>query len=125
MSNLAQKRLLQAAVAIACLVPIAAGIGGIFDGVRMLGPGDVTLDSHFRYLSGLLLGLGIGFLSIIPNIENQRERATLLSSIVVLGGFARLYGVWVEGWPAPPMLFALLMELGVVPLLWLWQRQLR
>jgi hypothetical protein len=59
-----------------------------------------------------------------PNIENQRERATLLSSIVVLGGLARLYGVWSEGWPAPPMLFALVMELGVVPLLWMWQRQL-
>ena len=50
-------------------------------------------------------------------------RATLLSGIVFVGGLARLYGVLVDGWPALPMQLALVMELGVVPLLWLWQRR--
>ena len=116
---------MQVTVAIACFVPISAGLLGIAQGAGMLGfGGNVTLDSHARYLSGLLLGVGFGFLSVIPNIENQGSRAALLTSIVGIGGLARLYGVFVQGWPAPSMRFALAMELVVVPLLWLWQKRI-
>lgn len=119
-----EKRLLQAAVALACLVPVSGGLWGVLQGAGMLAHGgDVTLDSHVRYLSGLLLGIGLAFLSLIPNIERQGAAAALLSAIVVVGGFSRLYGVMIDGWPAPPMVFALGMELGVVPVLYLWQRR--
>ena len=119
-----EKQLLQAAVALGCLVPLTGGLLGVVQGSAMLGPpGGVTLDSHVRYLSGLLLALGLGFLSIIPNIERQGPRASLLTAIVVTGGLARLYGVLVDGWPGQSMILALMMELGVVPLLWLWQRR--
>lgn len=117
-----EKRLLQAAVAVACIVPISAGLWGVIGGAGMLGHGgDVTLDSHVRYLSGLLLGIGVAFLSLVPRIENQGPSAALLSAIVVVGGLCRLYGVCVDGWPGPVMSGALLMELGVVPVLYLWQ----
>jgi Domain of unknown function (DUF4345) len=119
-----EKRLLQAAVALGCLVPLTGGLLGVLYGAGMAGGvANVNVDSHARYLSGLLLGIGLGFLSIIPQIEKHGVRASLLSAIVVLGGLARLYGVLVDGWPARPMVFALIMELGVVPLLWLWQRR--
>jgi Domain of unknown function (DUF4345) len=124
MDKYLERRLLQAAVAIGCLVPLIGGLLGILYGASMLGnASDMTLDSHVRYLSGLLLGVGLGFLSVIPNIETQRARVTVLTALVVLGGLARLYGVLIDGWPAASMKFALVMELGVVPLLWLWQRR--
>ena len=117
-------RLLQTSIAIGCLVPISGGLMGISQGAGMLGHGgDVTLDSHARYLSGLLLGVGLGFLSAIPGIEKQTARVTLLSAIVVVGGLARFYSVLADGWPQPTMVFALAMELGVTPMLWLWQRR--
>lgn len=119
-----ERRLLQVAVGLGCLVPLTGGLLGMLQGAGMLGhTADVTLDSHVRYLSGLLFGIGLGFVSIIPNIEKQSARAALLSGIVVVGGLARLYGVAAVGWPSLPMQLALVMELGVVPLLWLWQRR--
>lgn len=119
-----ERRLLQAAIALACIVPLSGGLWGIIEGAGMLGQGgDVTLDSHVRYLSGLLLGIGLAFLSVIPNVESHGGRSSLLSAIVVTGGLSRLYGVWNDGWPAPAMQAALAMELGVVPILYLWQRR--
>ena len=128
MNKLVEKRLLQATVALGCLVPIGGGLVGVLYGAGMPGrfadvSADVSQDSHFRYLSGLLLGIGLGFVSAIPRIETQVPLTTLLSAIVVVGGLARLSGVLVHGWPAPTMMFALSMELGVVPLLLLWQRR--
>ena len=124
MNKLTEKRLLQVAIALGCAVPLSGGTLGILFGAGMLDHGgDVTLDSHARYLSGLLAGVGLGFASMIPSIETHGGRATLLSAIVVIGGLARLYGVVVDGWPAPAMIFALGMELAVVPSLWCWQRR--
>ena len=119
-----EKRLLQAAVVVGCLVPLTGGLLGMLHGVSMAGHSpDVTLDSHVRYLSGLLFGVGLGFLSVIPDIEKHTQRTTMLTCIVIVGGLARLYGVVVDGWPEPTMVFALVLELGVVPMLWLWQRR--
>lgn len=125
MSRAIEKRMLQLTVAMACIVPVSGGAWGVLQGAGMLGHGgDVTLDSHVRYLSGLLLGIGLAFLSLIPNIEKRGQSAAILSAIVVAGGLGRLYGVLADGWPAPTMAGALAMELGVVPLLYLWQRRI-
>ena len=122
--HLGEKRWLQAAMMIGCMVPLSGGLLGLMHGAGMVGSvDDVTLNSHVRYLSGLLLGVGLGFVSSIPNIEKHSDRVTLLTAIVVTGGLARLYGIFGDGWPAPPMVFALGMELGVVPILWCWQRR--
>jgi Domain of unknown function (DUF4345) len=117
-------RALQIAVAICSLVPISAGGAGI-----LLGPALVThaagsdrdLDSHFRYLSGLLLGIGFAYLTAIPGIERKRLQFLLLGGIVVIGGLARLGALLSEGAPSAPMLGGLAMELVVTPLLTLWQ----
>jgi hypothetical protein len=120
----AQPGVLRVAVAIGGLVPVAAGLDGMIRGAAMLGghpAADLTLDSHLRYLSGLLLGVGLGFWSTIPRIETRTARFRLLTAIVVAGGLGRLYGILVEGLPPAPMLFGLVMELGVTPLLCWWQ----
>ena len=121
----AERRLLQAAVAFAALVPLTMGILSLVEGPAILrGVGahaPTDLDSHFRYLSGLLAGIGLGFASCIPAIERHGARFRLLGLIVVLGGLGRLLSLLSSGVPGGGHLFGLAMELGVVPLLMLWQ----
>lgn len=125
MSPAAERRLLQATAALAALVPLTAGTLGMIEGPGMLRGvdpgGSVDLDSHFRYLSGLLAGIGLGFLSCIPAIERRGARFRLLGLIVVLGGVARFTSLIGAGTPGAGHLFGLAMELAAVPLLMLWQ----
>ena len=118
-----EKRLLQTVVVVACVVPILGGGYGVVRGLAMIGIGDAGsgADSYFRYLSGLLLGIGLGFLSAVPRIETHSARFRLLAGIVVIGGLGRLLAVIVTDAADPTTLFALVMELVVTPLLALWQ----
>lgn len=119
-----ERRTLQLAVALACIVPLGAGAMGVVHGpgwVRGVEAVPTDLDSHFRYLSGLFLALGIGFATCVPRIEDSGPRFRLLGSMVIAGGLARLWSLAVAGQPSTGHLFGLAMELGVVPLLMLWQ----
>ncbi|MBA3677467.1 MAG: DUF4345 domain-containing protein [Sphingosinicella sp.] len=119
-----ERRLLQLAVAIACLVPLSVGLKCLVGGVETIkgvSGAPVDLDSHFRYLSGLLLGLGLAFLSCIPRIEARSSLFRMLASIVVIGGLGRLISIAEFGMPGRGHIFGLAMELAVVPLLALWQ----
>lgn len=122
---LTSKRALQICVAIGSLVPISAGLAGAIYGPSLtddvLSPDGV---SHFRYLSGLLLAIGLGFWSTIPSIETKSERFLILTLIVLTGGIVRVAGLTVRPWPHGPMLFGAVMEVGVTPLLCLWQARL-
>ncbi|TFI59461.1 DUF4345 domain-containing protein [Sphingomonas parva] len=118
-------RLLQIAVAIACLVPFAAGGAGVVLSTAMLKdvgpPWTPDLDSHFRYLSGLLFGIGIAFAACVPRIEAMGLLFRGLTVVVVAGGLARLLSLLASGPPGAGHLFGLAMELGVVPALAIWQ----
>lgn len=120
-----ERRLLQAAVALGCVVPLLAGGSGMLDGPGFLrgveSPAPADLDSHFRYLSGLLLAIGIAFASCIPGIEDKTARFRLLALLVFVGGLGRLFGLVASGVPGAGHVFGLAMELGTVPLLVLWQ----
>ena len=124
---LAARTTLQAVVGVLALVPTLTGLAGILlgpDFLRLDPPWPVDLDSHFRFLSGVFLRVGIGFYSCIPNIETKTERFRLLGGLIVLGGLARLWSLLLAGGPSAGHVFGLLMELGVVPLLVLWQGRL-
>ena len=123
MAAIFARRALQVAVAVGALVPVLAGLMGM-----LLGPGmidhvgtSVSVDSHYRYLSGLLMGIGLGFWTTIPHIERKTIRFRMLAAIVFLGGLGRLYALLAVGTPDRTMLFGLAMELGATPLLALWQ----
>ena len=117
---------LQVVVAICGLVPVCAGLAGVMLGPRLAGmtTGDASLDSHFRYLSGLLLAVGLLFWAAIPTIERQGWLVRALTLIVVVGGLGRAMSLLSVGQPDIPMRLALIMELGVTPAICLWQFQL-
>ena len=128
-ANAAGRRGLQAAVAVLSLVPITAGAAGVALGPGFVGAGSdggaggvpADLDSHFRYLSGIFLALGLAFLSTVPAIERRTARFRLLAALVFCGGLGRLLSLVVAGGPGWLHLAGLALELVVVPLLALWQ----
>jgi Domain of unknown function (DUF4345) len=117
-----ERRFLQFAVAIAGLVPVLAGaLGAVYPELLLAGPPRAL--AHGAYLSGLLLGLGLAFWRLIPTIERQSRVFSLLTLMVVLGGLARAVTAFRLGAWSLSVGLPLVMELGVTPALWLWQRR--
>lgn len=104
----------------ASLVPIAAGAYGVLGGMAETAASDPSSASHVRYLSGLLLAIGVAFVWCARRIEARTSEVRLLTSLVAAGGLARLLGTAETGLSTITA-FALFMELVVTPLLCLWQ----
>ncbi|MBX9931148.1 MAG: DUF4345 domain-containing protein [Methylobacterium sp.] len=120
----AERRYLQRAVAVTALIPVIGGAYGVLfgiDGIWRSGFADISADSHFRYLSGLLMGIGILFWTCVPGIETKTDLFRFLTLVVVLGGLSRLLGLYLTGVPSLVMMGALGVELVLTPLLCLWQ----
>ena len=121
-----ERRLLQAAFILAGFVPVTAGLSGVLIGPSFIDGtlGSPSVDSHTRYLSGLLLAIGLAFWSFVPRIEQETSRVRLLTALVAVGGLARLVSLIAVGAPSQGMLGGLVMELVVTPLLCLWQSRI-
>ena len=124
-----ERRLLQAAVAVGCLSPFYFGLRGVIEGPAMLAgvvPGQAAPDllSHYRYLSGLFLGLGLVLLSCVPRIEARTARFRWACAAIIAGGLARALGLAMGDGPTLGHKLALAAELGIVPLLILWQARI-
>jgi hypothetical protein len=120
-------RALQLTVALLALIPILAGLTGVLFGLVLFDAHDGltrTGESHVRYLSGVLLAIGLGFWSTVPRIEMQGGRFRLLTALVMTGGVARLYALALFGLPAVGMVAGLAMELVVTPGLACWRESL-
>jgi hypothetical protein len=123
MEKTMERRLLQLVVVLAGFVPVLAGGAGVLLGAAMVNDAGANLsaDSHFRYLSGLLLAIGLAFWWMVPRIERHTASVRLLTVLVFVGGLGRLLGLVMHGIPGPPMLGGLVMELVVTPAICLWQ----
>lgn len=118
-----ERRLFRIVVVLASIVPIAAGTAGVLIGPRMLhgvASASPDLESHFRYLSGLLLGIGLAFVACVADLDRRIGLYRSLSLIVILGGLVRLLGAIEHGTPTGANRLAFVMELVVVPLLLIW-----
>jgi hypothetical protein len=119
-----EKRLLQATIAVVSLIPLGAGFAGVFEGPKFLQVvANISADSHMRYLSGLLLGIGILAVTIIPNVEKHTERMAALTLIVFVGGLSRVWSLIEVGHPNTSMTAAFFVELVLTPSLYLWARR--
>jgi hypothetical protein len=117
-----ERRYLQRTVSLLALVPAAAGLFGVIFGPALTGDTvSVSADSHFRFLSALLLAIGVVFLSTVPGIEEKTGRFRLLTLLVFIGGLGRLLGLLLTGVPSLYMLSGLALELVITPILALWQ----
>jgi hypothetical protein len=85
-----------------------------------------ALDNQFRYLAGVYAGAVTGALWwAIPRIEHGAVPLRIAAGAVFLGGIGRCVSMAAVGNPGDPTMVAGLgLELGVVPLLVLWQRRL-
>jgi hypothetical protein len=117
-----ERKLLQQSVAIVATIPVATGLYGVLFGQALTGDAvSISAESHFRFMSGLLLGIGLCFWSTMPSIEIRTGRFRLLTLLVVIGGLSRLIGLVLTGLPSFFMVGGLIIELIVAPLLCLWQ----
>lgn len=84
-----------------------------------------ALDNQFRYLAGVYAGAVTGGLWwAIPKIEHRALPLRIAAVSVFLGGIGRCVSMVAVGSPGDPTMVAgLVLELGVVPLLVLWQRR--
>jgi Domain of unknown function (DUF4345) len=120
-----ERRLLQVVLAVVSLIPLSAGLSGIWTG-----PGfyhltaSISADSHLRYLSGLLFGIGLVVWWIIPRVEKPSEAFATVTAIVFVGGLARLWSLIHVGEPNGTMFYAVFVELGLTPALFLWHRRI-
>lgn len=117
-----ERKLLQQSVAVVATIPVAIGLYGVLFGQALTGDAvSISAESHFRFLSGLLLGIGLCFWSTLPSIESRTGRFRLLTLLVVIGGLGRLAGLAFTGLPSLFMIGGLIVELVVAPVLCLWQ----
>ncbi|MBZ9675556.1 DUF4345 domain-containing protein [Mesorhizobium sp. ES1-1] len=118
------KMALQIVVGMLAATPVLVGLAGVLAGPSFLhvrAPWPADLDSHFRFLSGFFLAIGIGWYSCIPGIEAKTERFRLLAACTFAGGLARLVSLITAGPPSTGHLAGLCVELLAVPLLVWWQ----
>ena len=119
MSPAGERRLLQIVQFLAAFVPVGAGLWGALGNLGAVSFGG---ESHGRYLSGLLLGIGLIYWWTIPHIERRGSVVRPLACVVVCGGLVRLAGVPWTGFGYAVWL-PLIMELGITPATALWRER--
>ena len=127
-----QRRLLQGVLGALVLIPLSLGPLGTFAGLRgfywSFGlPQPATLepdlDSDFRFLAAVFLGIGIIVVWMIPRIEEHTALFRIVVMSVFLGGIGRLISWVVVG--SPNILTQILIALELLlPTLIVWQARI-
>ncbi|MBY0421299.1 MAG: DUF4345 domain-containing protein [Parvularculaceae bacterium] len=118
------KRGLQIALGVLSLIPLAFGALGLLYGVGRFLPFDEAaagLDSQYRFLSAVYLGLAVLIWRIIPSVEKHGWIISTLVAAIFVGGLARVYSAYLYDSAPIELIAAAALELGS-PLLILWQR---
>ncbi|CAF2476462.1 unnamed protein product [Rotaria sp. Silwood2] len=127
MTKTSQCLVLQVVIGLIAIIPIFVGLDGIFRGPNMLAAGfnyPISVDSHFRYLSGIPVAMGILLLHSLPNIDQDASELHRVSLFIFIGGLGRLWGLITVSFEVSTMV-AILTELFLFPCLCLWQHQVQ
>jgi len=111
------------------LIPLLGLVIGFGPGVAYFLPDGVdvpsSLDSQWRYLSGVYVAVTLAVWWTIPKPEERLAPIRLVCAGIVIGGIGRLISIAVYGLPDDPaMVVGVGIELILVPLLLLWQTRL-
>ncbi|MCP4318243.1 MAG: DUF4345 domain-containing protein [Hyphomicrobiales bacterium] len=125
--------LLRLLLALIGVVIIFLGFNVGFGGIRTLGwqgPTDYveiinssafrTQDSHFRFLGGVWLGIGIVFFAGAFSLRRLRMVLMVLCGVIFIGGIARLSSLDVRTLLSLSVLPSLLAELILFPAIGYW-----
>lgn len=118
------KRGLQIALAVLSLIPLTFGTLGLLFGVGRFLPFDeaaAPLDSQYRFLSAVYIGIGVLIWRIIPSIEKHGWIVSTLVAAIFVGGVSRTYSGHIYDFAPVQLVAATALELAS-PLLILWQR---
>ncbi|CAF5100741.1 unnamed protein product, partial [Rotaria sp. Silwood1] len=127
MAKTNQRLALQIVIGLLAIIPLFVGLQGIFRGPNMLAEGynyPLSVDSHFRYLSGLPVAIGLLLLRSLPTIDRDASDLRRVSLLIFIGGLGRLWGLITLGFDISTMV-ATLAELFLFPFLCLWQYQVQ
>ncbi|MGK5632216.1 DUF4345 domain-containing protein [Streptomyces sp. URMC 123] len=111
-------------LAVLSLIPIGTGLMDAFAGVNALPSEQVAnadLESNYRFLATIWLGVGVLILWIIPRVETALLPFRAVCAVTVAGGLVRLLSMAVAGVPHTMFVWAFVLELVAPPLLALWQ----
>lgn len=107
------KRILRVIIAIVGIILVISGLLGIippgisgkFYSINISNsiPGNIILDSNYRFYAGLSIGLGLVLFWIIPSVEKQKVILRLITFIIFMGGLGRVISMITFG--IPPTLF--------------------
>lgn len=78
-----------------------------------------TLESNFRFLSALLIGVGAAFVAIAIKFE-WANILVFVCSTIFLGGLARVLSWALSGLPNVLMILLMIAELAVPPVIVVW-----
>ncbi|CAF0772100.1 unnamed protein product [Rotaria sordida] len=127
MAKTSQCLVLQIVIGLVAIVPLFFGLNGIIRGPSMLATGynyPISVDSHFRYLSGLPVAMGILLLRNLPTIDRDASDLHRVSLLIFIGGLGRLWGLITVSFEVSTMVTTL-VELLLFPFLCLWQHQVQ
>jgi len=117
------KLALRVTLAVLGLLPLAFGTLGLLYGVHLYIPAEAAtpkLDSQFRFMSALDVGLACIAWWFVVHIERHASFFRLVCLVVFLGGIGRV-AAWIStGSPGPAFALVTAIEL-LVPLLIPWQ----
>ncbi len=125
-----ERRLFQGIIGLLSLIPLANFAIALGPGIGFYlpenAPVSVDLDNQFRYLAGVYLAVTLAVWWTLGNIEDRLVPIRIVCFGIMAGGLGRLASILQVGPPQDPSLMAgLVIELGIVPLLLLWQMRLR
>ncbi|MEM9042749.1 MAG: DUF4345 domain-containing protein [Actinomycetota bacterium] len=126
--HLPRRRIWQAAFLVLALIPTISSFLMLAVGVeRFLEPGqiDAALDSTYRYLGGVYLGVALVAWWCIPRIEERSAALVAVTGAIFLGGIGRLVSIADLGAPSAATWAFLVIELGAVFLALALRRSLR
>lgn len=111
-------RTLQIALIIAGTIPLVLGLTNFLAGASAPwvpdGPANASIDNQLRFYAVWFTLPFFMAVWMARNLDRALPIALILFGVMFLAGLARLYSISQVGWPDPPMVAAMVIELVLV-----------